>query len=82
MSDPNLKMTQAPKDISSALALANVATIAAGVMRGLASQSISDSIAGSPLLQDKVAQMVCSRVIKNLQKRDQAAKQMRLNGYK
>lgn len=82
MSDPNFKMTQAPKDISSALALANVATIAAGVMRGIASFSIADSISGSPLLQDKIAQMVSSRVIKNLQKRQQAAVQMRLNGYK
>lgn len=82
MADPNLNMNPAPKDITSALALANAASIAAGVMRGIASQSIADSVSGSPLVQDKVAQMVCARIIKNLQKRNDAAAQMRINGYK
>ncbi len=82
MTDINTKMQPTPKNMISALTLANVSTIAAGVMRGLTGRDIADSVAGSPLMQDKISQMVCNRVIKNLQKRNEAAKLMRLNGYK
>ena len=81
MSDITTQMKPTPKNMQGALTLANVSTIAAGVMRGLVGRSVADSIGGSQLVQDKIAQIVCARVTKNLQARTDAAKRMRLQGY-
>ena len=81
MTDTNLNMQPGPKNVAGALALANAATIAAGVIRGLSGKNIADSIQGSPLVVENLTQMACSRMVGQLQKRDQAARDMRLNGY-
>lgn len=81
MTDTNLNIQPGPKNVTGALALANAATIAAGVIRGLAGKNIADSIQGSPLVVENLTQMACSRMVGQLQKRDQAARDMRLNGY-
>lgn len=81
MRDPNTNMVPGPQDVTSALALANAVTIAAGVIRGIASKSIADSVNGSPMVQETLAQMSCTRIVKNLQDRHNEARRLRLNGY-
>lgn len=82
MKDSNYQVQPGPENVSSALALANAMAVAAGVIRGLASREIADTINGSPLMQDHVANMVGSRIVRNLQNKHYQAKAMRLNGYR
>lgn len=81
MKDSNYQVQPGPENVSSALALANAAAVAAGVVRGLASKDVGDTINGSPLMQDQLANMVCARITRNLQNKHIEARSMRLQGY-
>lgn len=82
MSYSNVKIEKGPERITGALALANASLIVAGVVKGLAGKNIADSINGSPLMRENIAQMACTRIIKQLQARDTQARDQRLDGYK
>lgn len=81
MSDQQLSVKPGPKNVVSALALANAASIATGVLQGIAGRAVATSINGSPLMRENIAQMVCARVTKILNDRHVKAKDMRLTNY-
>lgn len=82
MSDHGMQIQPGPKNFTSALALANAASIVAGVVKGLAGKDVASSINGSPLVQDTIAQMACTRITSQLQKRLDTARVMRLGNNK
>lgn len=81
MTDQQTNMKPGPKNVGSALALANVAHLATGVLQGVAGRSLSATLNGSPLMRENIAEMVCGQVTKLLQERHQRAKNMRLQNY-
>lgn len=81
MKDSIYQVEPGPENISSALALANAAAVAVGVLQGLASRDVADSINGSPIVQENIAQLVCARISRTLQQKHTQARSMRLQGY-
>lgn len=79
--DQNVTMTQGTPDYSSAIALANAAALVSGVFSGLVGKDIANSVNGSRLMQEQLAQMICSRITKELIERHNKAKEIRLAGY-
>lgn len=58
----------------STLTLANCAEVCAGVMRNISGRAVSDSINGSRLTRDNIAQMAMARISDNLVTRHQRAR--------
>lgn len=84
MTDVNtsgVPIQSSPASVASAMALANASMVAAGVVKGLAGRAVSDSINGSPIMQEQLTQMVCARITQRLRERVENARINRLNGY-
>lgn len=79
--DQNVPITSGAPDNTSAVALANASALVIGVFKGIVGRDIADSVNGSRLMQDQLAQLACTRITKELLDRHNQATQMRLNGY-
>lgn len=74
-------MQPMPKNVTSAMALANASMIVAGVVKGLAGKSIADSLNGSPVMLQQLSQVACSRIVQRLNERVENARKQQLAGY-
>lgn len=79
--DQNVPVQPGAANQTSALSLANAATLAIAVYQGIVGKNIADSINGSRLMQEQLATLACNKISQELINRHNTAKEMRLNGY-
>ena len=65
-------------NVTSAVALANASLIAVGVVKGITTTAVADSINGNPLMREQLMQAACTRITKRLSERLDQARVARL----